>query len=386
MDATKILIVEDESLVGLDIQNNLEDMGYRVTSIHAEAHTALAAIPTELPDLILMDIKLRGEMDGVDAAQTVSDRFGIPVLFLTAYADGEILERAREVGAFGYMIKPFTNRELRAMVEVALSKSRLDQKKRKLDDRIRLAQKNESIRIMAGGLAHRLNNSLQAVIGNLSLINPEILLEEPAANALLDAKDAANNAAELGRQLLACSGHGFFNAEAVDLNELIKQTMFPLEAVLPPTVHLKMELAENLQHIHADFDQVAQVLIALVTNSVEAMNSNQETITIKTMVKDCDRNYLKNIPRDEFLEAGQYVCFSVADTGCGMDEKVSRDMFDPFFSTKFTGRGLGLAAALGIVQTHKGTVEVVSGVGEGTSVMVLFPVGSKTSNDSVRTR
>jgi len=383
MNMNKIMIVEDESLVGMDIQNNLEDLGYNVTSVHAEAQSALTKIPIEFPDLVIIDIKLQGEMDGIAAARIVLDNFNIPVLFLTAYADKEIIDRAREVGAYGYMIKPFSNNDLRAMVAIAISKHQLDQEKNLLDDRLRKAHKNEVVRNMAGGLAHRLNNSLQVVLGNLSLATSTINTDEKGRGILLDAVKAAENSAELGRQLLACSGHGFLIIEEKDLNETILQTMRTLEKMLPQDVKLVLDLAEDLPAAQLDGNHLDNVIIALMTNAVESMDTGKGTITIKTWIQDHQKNYLKNVRLGEFLKEGLYICFSVKDTGCGMDESTKEKMFDPFFSTKFTGRGLSLAASLGIVQSHGGTVDVITGPEEGTTVEVLFPILREAYNDPV---
>jgi signal transduction histidine kinase len=373
MNFEKIMVVEDDSLVGLDIQNNLQDMGYNIPQVYSSASEALNALPDEEPDLVLMDIQLRDGMDGIDAAFIVSNQFNIPVLFLTAYADKEILERARKVGAFGYMVKPFTNRELHAVVEVALSKHRLDKEKKQLEEHIRLAQKMESLRLMAGGLAHRLNNSLQAVIGNLSLATDGSQNSRNINTNLLEAKKAASHAADLGKQLLACSGHGFFNPENLNLNTSIHQALGTLKDVFPKGLDLNLELAEDLPDIHVDSSQLDEVFVALITNAVEAMDTSRGMITIKTNVSFCDQNYWQKVGWENLMEEGQYVSFSVTDTGCGMEDSVSSKMFDPFFTTKFMGRGLGLAAVLGSVQSHKGTIVAKSTPGEGTTIKVLFP-------------
>lgn len=374
MKAPGIMIVEDESLVGLDLQNNLTDMGYRVTSVHAEAQLAIDSIVDETPDLVLMDIKLRGEMDGIDAAREIQVRFGIPVLFLTAFADSKILARAREVGAYGYMIKPFANKELRAMVEVALCKHRTEVETQQLNNRIRQAQKYESLRLMAGGIAHRFNNSMHSVLGYLAFALEDLPPGSPVLTSLESARKGAADAADLGAQLLACSGRGFYDTKEMNLTALLKQTLFPLEALMPPSVVLNLELMEDLPHVQVDPEQLEMVLVALVTNSVESLIDKPGTISIHTSIKNCSQNDLAAIRTNQFLDAGMYVRLAVVDTGCGMEKEIAQKVFDPFFTTKFTGRGLGLAATLGIVQAHGGTVRVVSEPGQGTTVELFLPV------------
>ncbi len=379
MDTSRIMIVEDESLVGLDLQHKLNDMGYRVTSVYAEAQMALDKIAAEPPDLILMDIQLRGEMDGIDAAREISLRHGLPVLFLTAFADSETLARASEVGAYGYMVKPFSISELRAMVEIALRKHSLDQEQSRLDARIRRAQKYESLRLMAGGIAHRFNNTMQVVLGNISFALLDLPADSPALESLKRAEQAAVTASDLGSQLLACSGRGFYNSKKMDLTRHINQTLLTIQAVLPDTVKMKLELAEELPLVMMDPGQLELVLTGLVTNSVESFEIDEGFVTVQTSARKFGKNELAALRMNQFLAEGLYVCLTVSDNGCGMNSETVRKVFDPFFTTKFTGRGLGLATTLGVVQAHHGTIRVESEPGLGTKVEVLFPVIEKVA-------
>jgi CheY-like chemotaxis protein len=128
--APKILVVEDENVVALDIQRDLIGFGYEVSAVAASGEEAIEKAATLHPDLVLMDIRLRGEMDGVEAVDEIRTRFNIPSIYLTAYADAGTIDRARLTGAFGYLIKPFEERELHAAVEVALYRHQLEQRVR----------------------------------------------------------------------------------------------------------------------------------------------------------------------------------------------------------------------------------------------------------------
>lgn len=125
--APKILVVEDENVVALDIQRDLISFGYAVPATAASGEEAIELAAALRPDLVLMDIRLRGAIDGIEAADEIRARFNIPAIYLTAYADPETLGRARLTGALGYLIKPFGERELHAAVEVALYRHRLEQ-------------------------------------------------------------------------------------------------------------------------------------------------------------------------------------------------------------------------------------------------------------------
>jgi PAS domain S-box-containing protein len=128
MSEVKILIVEDESIVAMDIKHRAEGLGYEVTAITPSGEEALENVVSNRPDLVLMDIVLKGEMDGIEAAQKIRDAYDIPVVYLTAYSDERTLKRAKITEPFGYIIKPFEDRELHSAVEVALYKHQMESK------------------------------------------------------------------------------------------------------------------------------------------------------------------------------------------------------------------------------------------------------------------
>jgi PAS domain S-box-containing protein len=128
MSDINILIVEDESIVAMDIKHRAEGLGYKVTDVTPSGEEALELVKVNPPDLILMDIVLKGQIDGIEAAQRIHDDFDIPVLYLTAYSDEETLKRAKITEPFGYIIKPFEDRELHSSVEIALYKHGMERK------------------------------------------------------------------------------------------------------------------------------------------------------------------------------------------------------------------------------------------------------------------
>ncbi|AEH60473.1 response regulator receiver protein [Methanosalsum zhilinae DSM 4017] len=129
MDKTKILIVEDENIIALNIKKKLRNIGYIVPGIASTGKEAIEKAEITFPDLVLMDIRLKGEMDGVEAASQIRDKFDIPVIYLTAYSDEEILERAKKTEPYGYILKPFKESELRTSIEVALHKHKMEKGK-----------------------------------------------------------------------------------------------------------------------------------------------------------------------------------------------------------------------------------------------------------------
>jgi CheY-like chemotaxis protein len=118
--AHRILIVEDQRLIAADIENTLRKLDYVVVGNVSSGEEAISSSEQLRPELVLMDVRLRGEMDGIQAAQIIRDRFNVPVVYLTAYADEETILRAKKTTPFGYVVKPFNERELRATIEIAL--------------------------------------------------------------------------------------------------------------------------------------------------------------------------------------------------------------------------------------------------------------------------
>ena len=138
MTQARILVVEDESIVALDIQDRLESLGYEVPATVASGESAVEQAGVLRPDLVLMDIQLQGRMDGVEAADQIRQRFGIPVIYLTANADHPTVQRAKVTEPFGYVIKPFEERELHTTIEVALYKHQAEQRLKESEERYRL--------------------------------------------------------------------------------------------------------------------------------------------------------------------------------------------------------------------------------------------------------
>jgi two-component system, response regulator PdtaR len=129
----RILIVEDEHIVAMGIKRMLKGLGYTVTGVASSGEDAISKAESTFPDLVLMDIMLKGELDGVEAAQEIKERFDIPVVYLTAYSDSNILERVKKTGPFGYIVKPFDEKDLHSNIEIALHRYRKE--KENLEER-----------------------------------------------------------------------------------------------------------------------------------------------------------------------------------------------------------------------------------------------------------
>jgi CheY-like chemotaxis protein len=147
-------------------------------------------------------------------------------------------------------------------------------------------------------------------------------------------------------------------------------------------VVVRLELADELPAVTADAGQMQQVIMNLVINAAEAIGDHKGLITIRTSEQSINDDYVRRELDSTDIPAGHYVCLEVQDTGCGMDEETKARIFDPFFSTKFTGRGLGLAAVAGIVRGHRGAIKVTTGPGQGSKFLVLFPAAAAKAKTS----
>ncbi|TGU74677.1 response regulator [Geomonas terrae] len=247
-----------------------------------------------------------------------------------------------------------------------------DLQRRELERQLLHTQKLESLGVLAGGVAHDFNNLLMVIGGNLELVRHVVEPESPAVKYLDNAYQAAKRAGDLTRQMLAYSGKGGYTLQVVDLNRLVGENVDLMKASVRKGAVLTAQLQPGVPSFEADPGQMQQVIVNLITNALEAVGEGG-TVTVSTGVAEVGAAELAISRLDEKPVAGSFIVLEVADNGAGMDRATCDRMFDPFFSTKFTGRGLGLCAVQGIVRGHGGAILVRSETGEGTSVKVLLP-------------
>jgi two-component system cell cycle sensor histidine kinase/response regulator CckA len=243
----------------------------------------------------------------------------------------------------------------------------------RMEARLQEAQKLESLGLLAGGIAHDFNNLLVGILGNASLALMKLPEGSPARRSVERIELSADRAADLTRQMLAYSGKGRFRIERLDLSALVGEMANLLEVSISKKAKLVFDFAREPVLVDADGAQMRQLVMNLITNASDAIGDAPGAITLVTRALRCDRAYLASTYLHEDLPEGEYAVIEVSDSGVGMTQEVRRRMFDPFFSTKETGHGLGLAATLGIIRGHKGAVSVYSEPGHGTTMKVLFP-------------
>lgn len=234
-------------------------------------------------------------------------------------------------------------------------------------------QKLESLGVLAGGIAHDFNNLLTGILGNSDLARAELPKSSPIQAYLEQINHSSLRAADLCKQMLAYSGRGRFLVQKLDLNLLVTETIHLLQISISKKAELRFDLAPHLSSIEADSTQIRQVVMNLVINASEALGDQGGIISIRTDAITVDDAYLSGMSTAPEKSRGRYVRLEITDDGCGMSHETQQKIFDPFFSTKFTGRGLGLAAVLGIIRGHEGALRVKSQLGKGTTFELLFP-------------
>ncbi len=255
--------------------------------------------------------------------------------------------------------------------------------RRRGEDALRQAQKLESLGVLAGGIAHDFNNLLSAMLGNLNIAQMKLPVGSSSMPYLEILEGTIGKAAELTRQMLAYSGKGRFVVAPLDLNRHVAEITHLLAASISKKVQLQYEFTPALPPIEADAAQLQQVVMNLITNASEAIGEGSGIITLGTGLREFGAEELITGFPGQRLEPGTYVTLRAADTGCGMRPEVLARIFDPFFSTKGTGRGLGLSAMLGILRGHRAGIEIQSEPGLGSVFQIHFPASWAKIRDAV---
>ncbi len=234
-------------------------------------------------------------------------------------------------------------------------------------------RKENCLRTLAGGVAHNFNNLLTTILGYASLASLHVPADSPLGEYVRHIEGLAEAAARLSRQLSVFGQRTTPQFDSVNLSQLITSMDYQLRACLSPQVDLRLDLADPLPSLAGDRDHLRSLVLHLVFNASEAIGENPGLVAVRTQSTQVNPAFLRETFMDEELPEGCYIWLQVSDTGCGMDQETKAHLFEPFFSTRFTGRGLGLAMARSMVHAHHGAISVSSKPGLGTTFHVLLP-------------
>jgi PAS domain S-box-containing protein len=292
------------------------------------------------------------------------------------HVDVEMHASAFEVGGHRYLL---------AFDRDVTARKRAEAERKLMEVKLQETQKLESLGLLAGGIAHDFNNLLTGILGNANLARGEDT--DPEIEPYLDQIErSAERAADLCGQMLAYAGKARFEVQHVDLSTAVDDTTVLIRSSIGKHVTLDFALARDLPSIEGDLTQVRQIIMNLVLNASEAIEDRPGRIRITTGTMTADRAYLSATHLAPDLPPGRYVFLEVSDTGRGMSRETQSRIFDPFFSTKFTGRGLGLAAVIGIVRSHRGALRVESEEGRGSTFRLLLPASTHATRAEAASR
>ena len=366
MPAVKILIVEDEMISAMSLAADLEDLDYEVVETATSGEEALQFASQLQPDLILMDINLVGPMDGIEAATEIHQRFNIPVVFLTSYSNAETLQRAGHAGSFGYLLKPFKTQEVRASIEIALSKF---QEEISLAEALRQAVSNSQKQWQYLAIAaHEMRTPLSIILLAKDLLQSGYGKLAPDASAkyfgrihkAIDTMSQSIDNALAISQLEA--GKYMYNPIPLDLDafccELIEELRARTQSIFNIIYHIQPDPVRDRFMPTLDRNILQQILSNLLSNAIKYSPEGGEVTLSVT-------------------GSNSHVTFEVQDRGIGIPTEHREKLFERFERAKNVGKikgtGLGLNIVKNLVDLHCGEINVESEVGEGTKFTVTLP-------------
>lgn len=375
---SSVMVVEDNSLVAVDISASLKAMGYEVSGTAATAADCVQSAATLRPDLVLMDIHLGGGLDGIEAARELRERFDIPVVYLTAYADEKTIARAKSTRPLGYLTKPLRKSELRSTIEVGLFRHQQECQDARRESPIE-EQGFSPQATIAASVAHEINNPLTYILSNAcvarermsrmeaSLADSDASVDSAAvrecfsdtADLLLEVEDGVRHIARIAADL-GTLGRRESAFESQDIVAALEWALRVSHSALKHHARVTKRFSP-VPHVWGDGVRLRQIFLNLALNAAQAMQRTpyeQNELSVSTEL-GCD---------------GQ-VCVSLRDTGSGMTPETLARIFDPYFTTKRLGRvtGLGLSVCRRALCAMGGSISVSSEPGRGSTFIVKLP-------------
>jgi signal transduction histidine kinase len=374
--SNQVLIVEDERLVAQDISQILQDEGYEICAIASDGETAIKKMVEFTPDLALLDIRIKGNIDGVDVARFIQSFFDIPIIYLTAFSDAETLKRAQATNPMGYVVKPFRREQLLTSVKIALST--YTARKEKNDDSL---LKHQFLSIMS----HELRTPLNAILGFSQCLQSEVFgpINQAQVDALQTIDTSGNNLLMMINKIIDLSmieaGKFKLNLKITSIASLGNTSISQIKKVaIAKKIEIETNMAADLPDLLLDQSRMLQVLEILLENALKfTLEKGRVTLEIKRSIpKEIDSENVNS----KDIEKNLSIQISVIDTGIGIAPDDIDKLFQLFsqvdssISRKYEGMGLGLAYVKAIAELHGGSVSVASKVGAGSRFTVDLPL------------
>lgn len=361
--AINILIVEDELLIAKNLSYKLEKLGYKIADIVSSGADAIQRAGEMEPDLILMDIVIKGDIDGIETAAIINQELDIPIIYTTAYADDETLQRAENTGSYGYLLKPFKERELHATIKIALSKHQEAVKMQKL---IALAAAKSENRSRFISMAyHDLNTPLTTIQLSAEMLEDSELQSAsgtPNKN-VARIKKAVSNMSGLLEDILmlskAESGKVSLNLNPINATDLCTSILEELQPIVTDKHLVTFRAQRDPLHANLDAKLLHHLLTNLLSNAIK-YSPNGGNVSLEL---SCEN---------------EQIILCIRDEGIGMTAEYQGKLFQEFERGanvgQIKGSGLGLCIVKHIVDLHGGTISVESAIGKGTTFIVALPL------------
>ncbi|MEB3886103.1 ATP-binding protein [Lyngbya sp. CCY1209] len=367
MSEISILIVEDELLIAKGLARKLKKLGYGVADIVSSGDKALEAVEANKPDLVLMDIVIKGDMDGIETATKIHEKYGTPVIYVTAYADDSTLERAEFTGSYGYILKPFKDREVHATIRMAMRKYQEQMKvKQSLD--LAEASREEKSRLLSIA-SHDLRTPLTSIQMSADLLetHESKLTYEKKLKHFQRIQAAVKNMNELLEDVLTLSRSesGKLNFNPVPLNAI------EFCEKLIEEFRVQLDGKHDLEFKSWGATDGPVVLDAkLLRHAFENLLSN----AIKYSPDGGTINFY-------VIRKADRIIFRIKDCGIGFPPEYKDKLFQAFERAsnvgQIKGTGLGLSIVKQVVDLHRGEIAVESELGKGTTFTVTLPLTSE---------
>jgi signal transduction histidine kinase len=360
--AINILIVEDELLIAKNLSHKLESLGYQIVGIVSCGADAIQRAGEMKPDLILMDIVIKGDIDGIETAVIINQKFDIPIIYTTAYADDETLQRAENTGSYGYLLKPFKQREVHATIKIALSKHQEAVKMQKL---IAIAAAKSENRSRFFSMAyHDLNTPLTTIQLSAEMLEDSELQRGSLTTIknVARIKKAVSNMSGLLQDILMLSkaeyGKVSLNLNPINATDFCTSILEELQPLVTDKHLITFRSHTDTVHAYLDAKLLHHLLTNLLSNAIKySPNGGHVSLELS-----CEN---------------QQIIFCVRDEGIGITAEDREKLFQQFERGanvgKIKGSGLGLCIVKHIVDLHGGTISVESAIGKGTTFIVTLP-------------
>jgi len=366
MNSIKILVVEDERIIAMDIRNSLKRMGYEVVGIASSGEQSLEKVAEMKPHLVLMDIILKGEMDGIEAGEKILHEFKIPVVYLTSHTDPSTLERAKQTNPFGYVVKPFEERDLHTTLDIALARAKVEAEIEK-----NLARERELVDLKSRFVtmvSHEFRTPLATILFSTGL------LEKYSHKWTEDKKQIHFDRIKLGVQRMTKILEDILVVGKVESEEL---------KVEPTWIDIQMLCSQIIEKIQ--LSPKTKVEIDLKTEALQTHSVYCDRDLMEHIVYNLVSNAVKYSPRGsrisvELSDKNKNLIFKVADLGMGISASEQEHLFESFYRgndvENIPGTGLGLAIVKRAVDLQQGEITVESEVGVGSTFTVILPLTS----------